>query len=290
MSVKIGDNGGIKIGPETTYGTASAAYVAQHARSANPAPAMKLLDPATLGAANPAVRNFGVASVPGEIVLAYDDHRSVIGGLLAAAGNLLTNDYTIADGSAPDVWGQSIWVDYGGYAVQYLGAVLSTLRFEFQPDSPIVVTAGFLGQAFAPQTAVTITPPDETGILWESDISTVSIGGVAMCSLSGTIDITFPNIGPDRHCLGGGVIKQPVWAGRTSVTTTLNVELADDTGADSEAILASFYNNAALGDIIIGDFTAGAAYMTGDGPALGEGITQFPITTTCQDLVITTQA
>ena len=290
MSVRIGDNGGIRIGPETVYGTATVAYVTQNGRSATIAPAKALLPSARLGSQNLAVRTYGVGSADGEIELAYDDHRAVIEALLNATGNLTINDYTVGDGSVPDTESVSIWVDYGGSAMEYLGCVVQSLRFEIQPDSPIVVTASFLGQTVSQESSTALTFPDEADIVWESDISTVSIGGTAMCSLSGTIEVQIPILGSDRHCLGGSVIKQPVHAGRSVTTATLNVELADDTGADSEAILALFLANNALGDIVIGDFTLSSCYMTGDGPALGEGITQFPINVEAHELIITTQA
>jgi len=290
MSVKIGDKGGIRVGPETTYGTASVGYITQHGVSTSLAPTIPLLPSPVLGVANNAVRKYGGGFVDGEITVAYDDHRSVIGGILAGAGNLVSDDYTIGSGAAPDEWGQSLWVDYGGYVIQYLGAVYQSMRFEFTPDSAVMVTLGFLAQSWSKETAAALTKPSETGILWANDLSSVSIGGTAMCSLTGTVDITFPTVGSDRKCLGSGVIKQPVWAGRTTLASTLNVELSDDTNADSEAILDLFFAGTTLGDIVIGDFTLGAAYMSGDGPALGAGITQFPINVEAQDLVITTQA
>jgi hypothetical protein len=291
MSVKIGDNGGIRIAPEdVTYGTAGTVYVVQHPKSASLGYRKSLIPPATLGAVNPATRKYGVPFVDSDIVLAYDDSRAVIGDLLAAAGNLVTNDYTIGDGSAPDEKSLTIWVDYGGYAIRYTGCVISGLSFEFAPDAPIAVTVTFLGQGASEQAAVTLTPPNEAGIVYESDISTITVNGAAMCTLTGTIDVQFPVVGSDRHCLGSGSIKEPQTAGRAVVTASLNVELADDTGADSEAALALFLAGTTLGSIVVGDFALANCYMTGDFPPLGEGITQFPINVEAQELVITTTA
>jgi len=290
MSVFIGDDGGIRIAPETTYGTAGTVFVAQHPITGTPAQTNPLLDPPTLGSANPTVRKYGVGSNDGEFVVAYDNSRAVIGAILAAAGNLVADDYTIGDGSAPDVASITSWVDFGGYAEQHTGRVLNSLRFEFQPDSPVTVTTSFLGQSVTQPTPVSITPPDEADIVWESDISAITIGGVAMCSLSGTIEVNFNVVGSDRHCLGAGVIKQPQRTGRATITVNLNTELSDDSGADSVAILAAYYAGTPLGEIVIGDFVLSNCYMTGDTPALGAGITQIPINAVAKELVITTVA
>lgn len=290
MSVRIGDNGGIRVAPESTYGTAGTVWAVQHARSGPLGLRRPLLPAPRLGAAQPAVRKYGVPYADGEISLAYDDSRAIIGNILANAGNLTVNDYTIGDGSAPDTNALTIWVDYGGYALRYVGAKIQTLRFEFQPDSPIVVTAAYLAQSVSEQTVTALTAPDETGIVWESDISAITVGGAAMCALQGSIEVQLPLVGSDRHCLGAGTIKEPQYAGRPTITASLQCELADDTGADTEAQLADFLSGTALGDIVIGDFTLSNCYMTGDTPALGEGITSIPINAEGNELVITTTA
>ncbi len=288
-TVKIGDNGAIQIGPETTYGTVTAAYVEQHARSATIGPRKALLPSPRLGQ-NPTVRSYGVGYTDGEIVLAYDDSRAVIGNLLASVGNLSTNDYTIGTDAAPDTESLSVWVDYGGYVLEYLGCQVSSIRFEFSPDSPIVVTAGFLGRASATKTPTSYTLPAVAGVVWDSDITPLTIGGAAMCSLSGSIEVQIPLVGTDRHCLGSSTIKQPCRSGKIITTASLNVELDDATGADSEAVLDLFLAGTTLGDIVIGDFTLSSCYMTGDGPSLGEGITAFPINVEASELVVTTTA
>ena len=68
------------------------------------------------------------------------------------------------------------------------------------------------------------------------------------------------------------------------------MELSDVTGADSEALLTAWYAGTALGDIIIGDFALGSAWMTGDPPALASGVIQFPVNVQASALVITTGA
>ena len=289
-TVKIGDNGIIQIGPETTYGTATAAYVPQHSRAATLGFRRDNLLPSPRLGQTPGVREYGVPFADGEIVLAYDNSRAVIGDLLATAGNLATNDYTIGSSTAVDEDSLSQWIDYGGYAIQYTGGILNSLRFEFQPDSPIVVTASFLGRNATKVTPGTYTKPDITGVVWESDISAITIGAVPMCSLAGTVEVQFPVEGTDRHCLGGSFIKQPVRLLPIVTTGSLTVELDDSTGADSEAILDLYLAGTTIGDSVIGDFTLSNCYMTGETPALGEGITQFPINFTAENLIITTIA
>lgn len=291
MAVRIGDNGGIRVAPESTYNTAGTVYVVQHARAATLAPKRELLAPGQLGSANPATRRYGVPFADSEIVLAWNDSRAVVGDLLAAAGNLTVNDYTIGDGSAFDNdIGLTVWVDYGGYAVRYTGCRIQTLRWEFQPNAPVVFTVGFLAAGFGAQTVAALTAPAESGIVYESDMSGFSIGGTAVGGLTGSIEVQFPIVGSDRHLLGASAIKKPVYAGRATITGALNVELTNDTGENTEAILALFMAGSTLGEIILGDFSLAACYMNGDFPALGEGITQFPINFTAQELVVTTTA
>ena len=177
--VRIGDEGGIRIAPEGTYGTAGTVFENQHARSGPLGLRRSLLAPARLSAANPTVRKYGVPFADGEIEVAYDDSRAVVGSLLAAAGQLSTNDYEI-DGAGVDGGGVTIWVDYGGYAVRYVGCKPQSLRWDVQPDSPLTLAVGFLGQTAATQTSATITPPSESGIVYESDLSTLTIGGTGL--------------------------------------------------------------------------------------------------------------
>jgi len=289
-TVKIGDNGIIQLGVETAYGTASVALVEQHSRSATKGLRRDNLLPSPRLGQTPAVRAYGVPFTDGEIVLAYDNSRAVIGDLLASAGNLATNDYTIGSSTAVDNDSLTIWIDYGGYVLQHTGSILQSLRFEFQPDSPVVVTAGFLGRSATTETPTSYTNPDIADVVWESDISSITVGGVAMCSLAGTIEVQIPVQGSDRHCLGGAVIKQPVRLLPIVTTCSLTVELDDTTGADSEAVLDLYLAGTTLGDIVIGDFTLSNCYMTGEPPALAEGLTQFPINATAENLIITTIA
>jgi len=288
MGIRIGDDGGIRIAPEAAYGTPGT-YVTQHGRSGPIGPRKALLPSPRLGA-TPTVRSYGVGYVDGEIEVAYDDSRAIIGGLLAACGNLTTDTYTIGDGSAPDETSLSVWVDYGGYAMQYAGCKPQSLRFGIDGDSPVVLTMGFLGQTPTEETVVAINQPAVSGVVWESDISTVTVGGTAACLLSASIEVELPLVGSDRHCLGAASIKEPQRSGHPMVTGSFNVELDDSTGADSEAWLALFLAGTALGDIVLGDFTLSDCYMTGDFPALGEGITQFSLNVEAATLAISTDA
>ena len=202
MSNSIGDAGGIRVAPESTYGVAGTAFAVQHAMSATLAPSIPLLDIPCLGVANPATREYGVSSVPGDMTLCYNDSRAVIGDILAAGGNLSTDTYTFGAGTAPDTASLTAWIDHGGtWAMQYLGCVVVGLRWEFQPNSSVQLTVTYLGKSFASQTPVTLTPPSETGIIWDSDLGTTSVGGTTLGFLSGTIDVQFPVVGEDRHTL-----------------------------------------------------------------------------------------
>mgnify|MGYP001273128539 CR=1 FL=1 len=289
MGVRIGDNGGIRVAPESTYGTAGTVWSVQHPRSASLGPRKALLPSPRLGAM-PTTRAYGVGYADGETEVAYDDHRTVIGDLLAAAGNLSTNTYTIGDGSAPDTNSLSVWVDYGGYVLQYVGAKLQSLAFGMEGNNPVTLTTGFLAQSVSEETPVSLTKPDVAGVVWESDLSTITVGGAGACFLSGSIEVAIPIVGADRHCLGAASIKEPEWSGHPTVSGSFNVELEDTSGRDSEAFIASFLAGSAIGDVVVGDFTLTDCYMTGEPPALGEGITQFSFGVEAATLTVTTQA
>ena len=199
MAISIGDNGGIRVAPETTYGTAGTVWTTLNAISATEAPSIPLLDPACLGNSNPTTRNYGVSSVNGDNVICYNDSRAVVGPVLAAAGNLSTDTYTFGDGSAPDTTSLTTWIDYGDYVTQFLGDVITGLRWEFQPNAPVTLTVTRLGQSFSAKTQTPLTAPDTAGVIWDSDLGSMSVGGTALDFLSGTIEVTFPVVGPDRH-------------------------------------------------------------------------------------------
>ena len=296
MSNKLGDAGGVAIGEEAVaYGTLSTAMVWQHARSAGLGRRAAMLDLPRLSAQALTTRKYSTGYSDGEVELAHDNSRAVIGPVLASCGALSTDDYVIGDGSAPDTESVSAQVMLGndaadGYMTQHLGCVPTHLRCALAANQPVVLTLGLLGQGGTEVTAVTPSPASEAGIVYESDFTTITIGGVSMCVLQADIESQFQVIGADRKCLATSVIKKPTRTTRVITTAQLMVELSDDTGADSEALLALWHAGTALGDIVIGDMELGSCYMLGDPPSLASGIIQFPINVEANAWTITTVA
>lgn len=296
MTVKIGDLGGVRVGSEAVaYGTLAATMIWQHMRAAPLARVSGLLDQPRLSGTKLTTRKYSTGYSEGEFEVAYDDSRAVIGPILAACGALSTDDYVIGDDGTPDEESLSVDRMFGnsaadGYLLQSLGCIPSSLRFAFNPDEPVVLTLGVIGLDDAVGTAATPAPATEAGIVWESDLGTLTIGGTTVCIDSASIDQQFGIVGGNRKCLGTSVIKKPVRTGRVLTTGQFMVELSDDTGADSEAILAAWRAGTALGDIVIGDFTLGNCHMIGDEPAIGSGIVSFPVNVEASELTITTSA
>lgn len=289
-NVLIGDEGIVSVAPETTYGTAGTVFVFQHTRSANMALMHELLKPGILGTSYFTQRKYGVKKCSGELNLAYNDSRAVIGNIMASFGNLSTNDYTLGSGDEPDQNSVTIRQDHGGHLMQFTGCKGTMLRFEIEAGREIGLVTQWLGQNGTKQTPVAITAPTETGIVWESDLGTITVGGTALRILGASVQVDIPLEGENRQGIGGTTILEPQRVGRHPVTGTLTVELSDATGANTIAQYDKFIAGTALGDIVLGDIEATSCMMTGDSPDLSAGIRQFAINFEAQTLVVTTTA
>lgn len=296
MGVKIGDFGGIRLGEEAVaYGTVAASLVWQHARSSTLGRRAPLLEQPRLSGTKLTTRKYATGYSDGEVEVCYDSSRAVIGPLLAACGDLQTNDYVIGDGGTPDRASLSAQIMHGnsladGYLTQHLGCVPTHLRLALNPNQPVILTLGLLGRTGTEIATVAPTAPDEAGIVYESDFTALTIGGVAMSVLAASIEQQFQIVGADRKGLATSSLKQPIRTGRVMTTASLTVELANDTGNNSQAWLAAWHAGSPLGDIVIGDFELGSCHMTGEPPALQAGIQQFALTLEASALTITTVA
>ena len=97
--------------------------------------------------------------------------------------------------------------------------------------------------------------------------------------------------GADRRGLSAGAILEPQLTSFISVEASLNVELADDTGYDTLAIIDNWLAGTALGTIALGtEFGLQNCYMLGDGPNLQDGIQPFTIRVQPSSLVVVTTA
>jgi hypothetical protein len=286
--IAIGDGGGIAIGEESAYGTVAGAKVWQHAKSAGVGPRKTLRTNKQLTTVKPSARDYTVGYSDGPTVLCWNDSRAVNNGFMTALGTLDTNDFTIGAGGAPDLQSCSVWVDTGGHLMQYTGCKPTRVRYDFTADAEIVCTIDWLCRLGQKITTVSISAPSEAGIVMASALTTIELGGNALCVLSGYVQVDIPHEGTDRVCLGSSFIKEPQRHWLNDVTGQLNVELSDDTDNDTEAELDHFLGGTAAGDLQIGTFLMTGCYLTGEVPALAAGITQFPIGLEGQTLVVTT--
>lgn len=291
MTMIIGDAGGIAIGVETTYGTAAASKVWQTPFSASLGTRKSVINPGHLGTAAYSSRRYGPGSSDGDVVVGYHRSRAVTGGLLGALGTLATNTYNFGAGTAPtNANGLTAWIDYGGLLMQHTGCIVSKLRWELSVGAAIKLTAEMLGQAGTKITPVTITQPTEANIQSDADLATFTLGGATICILGASIEVNQPITSADRVCLGSSAIKQPLWAGRPTITAQLQCELSSDTNNDTIAQLDDYLAGTSVGDLVIDDWTLTSCYMSGDAPALAAGITKLAINVEASGLALVTVA
>ncbi len=287
----VGDQGGFAVALEdVAYGTAGAAKVWQHPTSADLKTQKELIEPPTLGTAPYIVRNYGVGFAQGGAVLPYDDSRAVVGPILATVGTLSTDDYTFGSGSAPDNDSLTAWKNVGGIMYQYVGCMIASLRWDLAADLAVMMTVGWLGREGTKETPVSPSPPDVAGIVYESDLGTITLGGVACVIMGASIQVDIVLDGANRHGLGASVMKAPVRTGRQPVTATLNLELADVTGEDTVAQADKYLAGTPIGDVVIDDWELENCYMAGDMPDLAAGITKFDMNLVGSQCILTTTA
>ena len=292
MGSYLGDAGGIKVGKEAVaYGTVAATLVAQHPVSATLGTRVQRIAPTWLGVQANSSSKFALSYSDGELVVLHNPSRAVTGPIYEQLGKLTTNTYAFGTGVTPDAVSMSAQIDHGGYLAQYLGLVVNSIRWDFSMGEATKVTVGCIGRKGTKETwSAAFTQPAESGIHMPSDLGTVTVGGTAVCLLSGTITVSRPVTGADRICLGGTAIKQPQQNGRWSVTGSFNCELSADSGNNTVAELDDYLANTALGDIVVDDWTLGTCYMVGDPPALGAGLATFPINVEALSLSLVTTA
>lgn len=292
MASYIGDAGGIKVGKEAVaYGTLAATLIAQHPVSSTLGTRVRRIASSHLGVQANSQSKFALPYSDGEIVVLHNPSRAVTGPIYESLGKLTTNTFAFGTGVTPDAVSLSAQIDHGGYLAQYLGLVVNSIRWDFSMNEATKVTFGSIGRKGTKETwSAAFTQPAESGIHMPGDFGTVTVGGVAMCLLSGSITVSRPVTGADRMCLGGTTIKQPQQNGRWSVTGSFQCELSADTGNNTVGELDDYLAGTALGDIVVDDWTLGTCYMVGDPPALGTGIATFPINVEALSLALVTTA
>jgi hypothetical protein len=291
MATMIGDAGGIAVAPESTYGTAIVvgSAVWQTPFSASLGVRKSVINPGHLGIAGYTYRKYSPGYSDGDIVVGHHRERTVIGGLLGALGTLATQTYNFGTGVAPtNANGLTVYVDTGGHTMQYPGQILTKLRWELAVGQAVKMTAEFLGQPGVKTTAATVSQPTQANIQMDSNLATFTLGTATICILGATIEVSQPVSGSDRVCLGGSTIKQPVWAGRPTITASLQCELSSDTGNDTVSQLDDYLTGVSIGDLVIDDWTLASCWMTGDPPSLQSGITTFPINVEAATLALIT--
>lgn len=290
MATYIGDAGGIAVGVESTFGTEAAAWVVQNAVSASFGARRTFIDTGLLNATYPTVREYNQFS-DGEIVIGYTRKRAR-NLFLNTLGKLTTQTLTFGAGNTPEnAVGLSALVDYGGYQVKYLGCSVTKLRWDLAPQTTVKQTATLIGRGGAVDaTPETITVPDIVDVVLDSDLATFTLGGNAICIKGATIEVDPNYTGLDRRCLGASGHKQPVSQGPWNITASLQCELSTDTGNHTVNELADFLGGTTVGDLAIDDWTLVGCYVTGDMPALQQGIVSFPINVRANYMTLLTEA
>jgi hypothetical protein len=275
---------------ESTFGTEAAAWVVQNAVSASFGARRNFIDTGLLNATYPTVREY-ISFSDGEIVTGYTRKRAR-NLFLNTLGKLTTQTLTFGAGNTPEnAVGLSALVDYGGYQVKYLGCSVTKLRWDLAAQTTVKQTATLIGHGGAVDASPeTITVPDIVDVQLDSDLATFTLGTAAICIKGATIEVDPNYTGLDRRCLGASGHKQPVSQGPWNITASLQCELSTDVGNDTVAQLADFLGGTTVGDLVIDDWTLVGCYMTGDMPALQQGIVSFPINVRANYMTLLTEA
>jgi len=306
MGTPIGNLGGIAVVPELGYGIVPdpANWVWQHPVSATLGNRREIITPTLLSYAASACKKYSGIYADGDVVVGMDMAKAVIGDILGLAGVDNADTFVLGDGSAPANDSISALISYGGGGaaptdnLEYIfpGVKATALRIELVADSNSTLTLVSIGQFGTMAEKGLSIPPDppvECDVLMPDGIGIVTVGvgethETTVCLQSATMEVSVPKTGFDRRCLGGEM-KEPITNSRPEVTFSLNCELDDGTDNNTVGLLEAFNAGTPLGDITIGtEFLIKDAMMSGDFPALAEGVIDFTISGTASWLEVVT--
>jgi hypothetical protein len=173
----------------------------------------------------------------------------------------------------------------------YKGCSVMKLRWELAANQIVKQIATMLGgPGERDVTPSTVTVPDITDVQLDSDITTITIGGTAVCVYGATIEVDMNRTGPDRKCLAGSMHRRPVTQGPIAVTAQLQCELSAESGNNTIAYLDNYLAGTTIGDVVLDDWTLKGCYVSGEMPSVQTGIVQFQLNVLANYLELVTVA
>jgi len=178
----------------------------------------------------------------------------------------------------------------GSDETKFLGLHVTKATIQFNNGEIPKVTFGTVGGAGWARGA-SLTPTFQTfNPVLPAHKSLLSLGGVGITILDGSIDIEVPR--PDREHYGEAYFKEHLIQGRPVATFNFNCEYASESGEDTDALYEAYLNETELTGLVIqhqGDVITGATkesmtltgtkvWITGDPPNVdGEGLVNLSV-------------
>lgn len=292
MTDFIGNLGGITIGAESIWNTAVVPDVELWCISSTLKPDHAIVETEHLAFTPQNFTEYTVQTSLGEITSHWSFEKAIIGDVLGNLTADATNIYVMGTNAAPVNPGLSILQNTGGstgMAWIHSGCKINSLTISAEPNKYPRFSMSLVGGSTTADAEAAITLPAITSIATHADFANVTINSVVMGCNSVSVTIERPLSGADRVFVGGTTLTEPVQVGPFKITATMNVDLSNTLLRDSEDILEKFKAKTALGVITMGsNISLAECRMTGDWPALGEGIQKFPINVVATSCAITT--
>lgn len=147
----------------------------------------------------------------------------------------------------------------GAKEVAYLAIRPTKATVEFGPRKPMRTTFECVGMGTSRSAATAPTFPTFRPVL-PAHKSTLTVNGTTLSVLSGRIEATVPRA-DDREHYGDSVYKDAVVVDRPDASFQFEAEFGDDTGADTDALLALYEAGTKLSGLVLthqGDIVTGA--------------------------------
>jgi hypothetical protein len=294
--------GAISTKPEATYGTDPADTGWTHHYAITSTVGLRrtrIVPPLLSGYGEPANSPYGMKWVDGDIKLAwsFDDRTDdIINSVATKSG---AGPYSYVFNTAPTGTSFAIRVNHGGLTADqieylYTGCYPTAFQWDMKQDNCMEFTASIIGQSAAKEgVASTLVDPGSAGICMPDELTSATIGGTAVIPLGAMVRAEFPFSGTDRPGYGTGVIKEPVEMTSRKFMTTMELDLGNIVGDDTQAEITALYAGTdAAGVTIVYTFdtnetlTLGTARPVGDPPALTPGVQSISLTWEAASLAI----
>lgn len=291
---------GIKYGIESTYGTlVTSSLVALQARGST----LKKVRPQASSGGYMSLQTETKEPMPaytlGEITAGFSLASATMDGLLGAYTQESTNVFPIGLNYLPDNESLSWYTNFGGvaatdtYETAFVGQVPTKIRIDLPSNASAFMTLGFAGiDESEVGTPADPSPPVQTALLMPSEYGTLSFDSTACTFKGGWVEATIPHTFLGLEDIGADTARRAVWSGNWSANWSFNVQLDDETGSDTIALLSDYISDSAkgnLGTIAIGSWLSlSDAKMIGDHPVHQIGPIDWTVTGNSPLMTITT--